>query len=225
MTLYLSILTFIFGTLIGSFLNVCIYRIPKGESLRYPISHYMSSISIRYIIIVISTGLITLFVIWNMGFSLGSLKLLLLIYWLIVIGVIDLDTTDIYTKTTVSGMLIGVCFIILSAMTEGSTVSTWDFVLGGLTGGGLIALIVLLTNGMGWGDAELFFMCGLFIGFKLTILALLLSFIIGAIVGLTLIATKKKTRKDYIPFGPYIALAVIISTIYGNRIIELYFSL
>lgn len=223
MTLYLSILTFIFGTLIGSFLNVCIYRIPKGESLTYPLCG--ESISIRYIILDVSTGLITLFIIWNMGFSLVALKILLLIYWLIVIGVIDLDTTDIYTKTTVSGMIIGVVFIVFSAITEGSAFSTWDFVLGGLTGGGIIALIVLLTNGMGWGDAELFFMCGLFIGFKLTILALLMSFIIGAIVGLTLIATKKKTRKDYIPFGPYIALAVIISTIYGNRIIELYFSL
>jgi leader peptidase (prepilin peptidase)/N-methyltransferase len=67
-------------------------------------------------------------------------------------------------------------------------------------------------------------MCGLFLGFKLTLLMLFLSFIIGGLSGVILIAAKKKSKKDYIPFGPFISIAAIITILFGNEIINLYIS-
>lgn len=252
MTIFTLALTLVFGTFIGSILNVIIHNIPRGETFTFtasyceecnikirlykliPIISYLRSkgkcescgrpISIRYPLLEMVTGIITLLTILSFGFSFEGFKVLGLIYWLIIIGIIDLDSTDIYTNTIISGVLLGISFIIITAISEGSLINAWSCLLGGLFGGGLIAIIVILTNGMGWGDVELFFMCGIFIGLKLTVLALLISFVIGAIVGVTLMLMKKKTRKDYIPFGPYIALAVILTVFYGNKIIDLYFS-
>lgn len=87
-------------------------------------------------------------------------------------------------------------------------------------GFGVIFLIAVISKGgMGGGDVKLFGMVGLFLGARLTVLALMLSFILGSVISLTLIVLKIKSIKDVIPFGPFIALASAISLFFGDEII------
>lgn len=245
-----TLFIFLLGLLIGSFLNVCIYRIPREESIAFPPSHCTScgyqlkwydlfpvlswaflrgrcrqcreSISWRYPLIELVTGVLFVLTYMKYGISLEALKFIILICLLIVIGMVDFDTTDVYLKTTLTGIIFGIIFLFFGKYLGGSIV---DYIYGALLGGGLISLIIITTRGMGWGDAEICFMCGLFLGLRLTILMLFLSFIIGGTAGVLLILLKKKSRRDYIPFGPYISLAAIITILYGGEILGWYLSL
>lgn len=242
---YISIL--FLGLLIGSFLNVCIYRIPRDESISYPPSHCTNctnrikaydlipvisyiflrgkcrycgeKISIKYPLIEFFTGLIFVGLYYKYDISLDLVKYLILASYLIVIGLIDLNTTDVYLKTTLSGFIIGVLFLILN-LYNGEPIGT--YIIAAIIGGGFITTIIILTGGMGWGDAEICALCGIYLGIRLTILTLFLSVILGGIIGLLLILTKKKTRKDYIPFGPYITMGALISILWGEKIIAWY---
>ena len=86
-------------------------------------------------------------------------------------------------------------------------------------------LYLLFPKGIGFGDVKLAGAIGLFLGFKLTILAILLAFFSGAIIGLLLIALGKKTMKDPIPFGPFLAFGAIASLFLGEYIIDWYLKL
>lgn len=246
----LEFIVLILGLLIGSFLNVCIYRIPRDESIAYPPSHCTScgkrimwydlipvlsyiflrgrcrgcgeKISIKYPIIELLTGLAFLGLYIQFGIGFEFVKYAVFICFLIVIGIIDLETTDVYLKTTLSGIILSIIFAIIGNYLNGGMI---EYVYGGILGGGLISLIILITKGMGWGDAEICFMCGIFLGLKYTIVMLFLAFISGGIVGIMLIIFKKKTRRDYIPFGPFIALGATFTVFFGERIIMWYLSL
>jgi leader peptidase (prepilin peptidase)/N-methyltransferase len=90
---------------------------------------------------------------------------------------------------------------------------------------GFLLLYCFFPKGIGFGDVKLAGAIGLFLGFRLTILALLLSFFSGAIFGLLLIALGKKTMKDPIPFGPFLAFGAIFSMFLGEYIIDWYMNL
>lgn len=239
----------LFGLIIGSFLNVCIYRIPREESIAFPPSHCMNcknklkvydlipvisylflkgkcryckeKISIRYPIIELITGVIFLALNIEYGLTINFFKYTILTCFLIVIGMIDFDTTDVYFKTTAAGIITGIIFLIAEYFMHFSILT---YIYGSLLGGSLIALIILLTHGMGWGDAEICVMIGLFLGLKLTVIMLFFSFIFGGFTGMVLILLKLKSRKDYIPFGPYIAVGCIFTIIFGERILGWYMS-
>ncbi|MBE6066183.1 MAG: prepilin peptidase [Clostridium lundense] len=242
------LIIFIFGTIIGSFLNVCIYRIPKNQSIAYPPSHCTNcknnlkpydlipilsyillkgrcrycreKISVRYPIIEFLTGILYVLVYVRYDLTLDAIKYIIMVSILIVIGMIDLDTTNVYFKTTLTGFIVAVTFLAIHAYMGLPVI---NYIYGGIIGGGTLVLIILITKGgMGWGDAEIFFVCGLFLGLKLTLLMLFLSFVIGSVIGLALIALKRKTRKDYVPFGPFIVLASIITILWGQNIITWY---
>lgn len=245
-----TVIIFTLGLLIGSFLNVCIYRIPKGECISYPPSHctvcnerikpsdlipvlsYLllkgkcrncgTGISIRYPLTEFMVGLMFLSLYFLYGISFELIKYMILIPFIIVIGIIDLETTDVYLKTTLPGIIAGIVLIIFGHYLG---IEYWEFIYGGLLGGALISLIVLITGGMGWGDAEICLLCGLFMGIRLTLLMLFLSFIIGGSIGVILILLRKKSRKDYIPFGPIISLSSLICVYFGENIILWYISL
>lgn len=242
------IIVFIFGLLIGSFLNVCIYRIPRGESIAYPPSHctkcnnrikpydlvpvlsYMvlkgrcryckDKISLRYPIVELFTGIIFAAVYIRYDLSYEFVKYCILSALLIIIGLIDYDTSDIYDNTILTGFIFGMIFLAANRYFE---LPIKTYLIGALTCGALISVIILLTGGMGWGDAELSALLGLFFGIKLSYLALFLSVVIGGLAGILLILTKKKSRKDYIPFGPFMATAAIITLLFGDKILQLYF--
>ena len=95
-----------------------------------------------------------------------------------------------------------------------------------LVGGTILLIIAILTKGgMGGGDIKFMAALGVWLGLKLTLLTLFLSFVIGGIGSLLLLAFKIKGRKDFIPFGPFIAVAAFISMLYGNEIIAWYLNL
>ncbi len=245
-----AIIISILGLLIGSFLNVCIYRIPREQSISFPPSHctncntrikaydlipvisyiflkgkcrYCSEkISLRYPLIELTTGVLFLALYIEYGLSIGFIKYAILTCFLIVIGLIDFDTTDVYFKTTLSGIIAGVFFLVYEYFYYGQALT---YLYGAFFAGGAIAIIIIITQGMGWGDAEICFMSGLFLGFKLSVLMLFLSFIIGGLSGVILILLKKKSRKDYIPFGPSIAAGAITTILIGEKLLSWYLSI
>ncbi|MCE5221054.1 MAG: prepilin peptidase [Clostridium sp.] len=241
----------IWGLVIGSFLNVCIYRIPKEESIAFPPSHCakcqhnLSSvdlvpvfsyiflrgrckycnekISIRYPFIESLNGILYLIIYLKFGLTLIALKYCILVSILIVIGLIDYDTQFVYTSTTIFGGIVGVVFIIVQAAMYKNEVL--DLILGAVIGFGIIGLIVFLTRGMGEGDIEIATVCGLFLGVKGILLGLFLAIIIGGIIGIIILALKLKETKEKIAFGPCIAIGSLISMLWGVEILKFYWNL
>lgn len=244
--LTIQIIIFLLGLCIGSFLNVCIYRIPENKSIAFPPSHCPSCkhnlnvldlipvfgylfnkgkcrycgarISIQYPLVELITGLAFLLVFNKFFIGIEFLKYTVLISLLIVITFIDLKTQEIPDGLILFGLISGLLFNlydIKAHMVLG--------ILGFVLGGGVFLLIAMLTGGaMGGGDIKLMAVLGLFFGWKYIILITLISFVIGAAVSLILIATKLKGRKDFIPFGPFIAAAALIAIFYGSYILQIY---
>ncbi|MBV7275749.1 prepilin peptidase [Clostridiaceae bacterium UIB06] len=248
MSTYYAVVVFILGTVVGSFLNVCIYRIPNEQSIAYPPSHCTNcnnyikwydlipiisyiflkgrcrhcgeKISIKYPLIEFVTGFLYLMIYIKYGIGINLLKYITFISIMIVVGMIDLETTDIYFKTTVVGV-IAACVFLVIYIYMGLPIK--GYVFGGLLGAGVLAIIALITKGgMGWGDVEICLVCGLFLGIKYTALVLFLSFIIGSIIGILLILSGKKSRKDYVPFGPFIVIASVVTLFFGQSILNWY---
>ncbi|WP_099190666.1 prepilin peptidase [Tepidibacter mesophilus] len=234
------------GLLIGSFLNVCIYRIPRSESISFPPSHCpkcrtnlkpidlipvisfiwtrgkcrycREKISMRYPIVEILNALIYLILYLKFSITILFIKYALLSSILVVISFIDYDYQIIPDEVIIFGIILS--FIIhIGYNFKGNM---WDGIAGLLIGGGLFLIIALVTNAMGGGDIKLMGMLGFSLGYKYILLITLLSFIIGAIVSLILISLKIKSRKDFIPFGPFIAMAAFVTIYYGNEMINWY---
>jgi len=242
-----GIFIFIIGLMLGSFFNVCIYRIPRGESIVYPPSHCTNcgkklkyidlvpvlsyiflkgrcrycneKISIRYAAVELFTAILFLSIYLKYGFTIESIKYIILSSFLIIIGMIDYYTMDVYSIITYTGIIVGIIFILIEYLTKSQI---YTYLYGGILAGLVIALIIILTKGMGWGDFEICIMSGLYLGFSKSIVMLMVSFILGGIIGILLIISKKKTKKDYIPFGPYIVLGSIISILFADKIILWY---
>jgi len=244
---------FILGLLIGSFLNVCIYRIPREESIAYPPSHCTScgndiksydlipvfswiflrgkcrncgeKISIRYALVELATAILFLLTYFQYGLNIFLLRYLILIPFLIVIAMIDYDTMEVYTTTTWLAVAMGIILLGVNFYL-GEPIVT--YVYGALLGAGTIAIIILLSKlilgqeGMGWGDAEICGLCGLFLGFKLALMMMFFSFIIGGVFGIYLLRFKKKNGRSEMPFGPSIIIAAFLIIIWGDKIFNWY---
>ncbi len=242
------ILVIIIGLVIGSFLNVCIYRIPLEQSISYPPSHCGScnhrlkpidlipvisylflkgrckyckeKISITYPLIEILNAVLYLIIFYNYGLTFDFVKYSLLSSLLIVIGIIDYKTQDIYTVTIIFGVISSVIFIAIDFFVNKNSIST--YVLGGLIGFLALAIIVIITKGMGIGDAEITLVCGLFLGIKGVIVTLFLGIIIGGIVAIIILALKLKDAKDAMAFGPCLSVAALMYILWGDTIINVY---
>lgn len=246
----MKFLIFILGTIIGSFLNVCIYRIPKGESIVYPSSHCINcgqkikwrdlipiisfivlkgkcrnckeKISLRYPLIEILTGILYVFVYIKYGITLEFFKYTAFISILLVAGIIDFYTGQVYFNITGIGITVAVLFLVLQYCAGCSVANYIYAAIGSVT---IIFIIIFVTGSMGYGDAEIFFLSGLFLGIKLTICLIVCSFLFGSLGGIILIIFQKKSKKDYIPFIPFITLSLVFTILLGNRIIECYLDL
>jgi len=248
MNILYGVIVFVFGLTIGSFLNVCIYRMPRGESIVSPGSHCpdcnhplgvwdliplisfialgmkcrycKKEISARYFFVELGTGVMFLavfarFFIYENN-PLAFVSYLVLCSALIVITFIDLEHKIIPDKITYPGMIAG---IFISIFTR----SFLPSVLGLLIGGGILLFIVVVSRGgMGGGDVKLAAMLGAFLGWKLIFLNLFLAFLLGGIAAVILLIMKKKGRKDYIPFGPYLAIAGMITVFWGDRLLSIF---
>lgn len=246
----MALLFFIYGIVIGSFLNVCIYRIPKEESIIVTSSHctcclskikfydliplvsYIilrgkcrncgNKISIKYPVIELITGILYLLVYEVYGLSFISFKYIIMISFLIVISMIDYETQDVYIITTYPCIFIGILLSVGGRYYFNENIS--NDLLGLLVSVISIGFIVLITKGkgMGAGDIEIAAICGIYLGLQNFVVTLFLAFIIGAIYGVVLIILKSRKRKEPIAFGPFLFLGALIALFYGGKIIELY---
>ncbi len=250
----MTLLILIYGLIIGSFLNVCIYRIPKDESIAYPPSHcptcetplkfydllpvvsflstggkcrYCSSkISKQYPLVEILNALIYLITFRKFGLSLDFVFYSIIFSTLIVVTFIDLKHMIIPDSLILVILGVAIIYKALGYALYRTSPEILDSFLGMFLSGGLFLLIIILSQGgMGGGDVTLIGSLGFILGVKYIALTIFLSFILGAIISVFLLAFKIKEKKDPIPFGPFIVLAFIITTFLGQELIDLYIDL
>ncbi|MBI2846510.1 MAG: prepilin peptidase [Chloroflexi bacterium] len=245
----MSVILGIFGLAVGSFLNVCIDRLPQGWSLISPPSHcdscqrrlavwdlvpvlsyiwlrgkcrYCSAtVSIRLPAVELFTGLVFAYIGHRYGLSLQGLSLLIYSSILIVVFFVDLERGLILDRVVYPGMALALVFPFF--LPEPG-------VLGSLLGGALAFLLVLVIylgsrGGMGGGDVKLAGFIGLATGFPLVLVALVLSFISGGLMASFLLLTRRRERKDAIPFGPFLSGTALVMLFWGTSLLEWYLSL
>jgi leader peptidase (prepilin peptidase) / N-methyltransferase len=252
--IYFASCAFIFGALVGSFLNVCIYRMPRSESVVSPPSHcpncsynirwydnipvfsYLllrgkcrgcgARISLRYPLVEMLNGLLTLAIFLRFGPTLAFPVLLLFCSALVVITFIDIEHQIIPDEISLTGIVVGfACSFFLSGL-------GWvNSLLGILLGGGSLLLVAYayqwLTGkeGMGGGDIKLLAMMGAFLGWKAIAFIIFASSLVGSVVGISLMLIQKKDSKLAIPFGPYLAFGALLYIFCGHQLIHWYLSL
>ena len=250
-TILFCVVAGIFGSMIGSFLNVCICRLPKEESIVFPGSHcpqcqkpiryydnipllsYLllgrkcrhcgAPISIQYPLVEGITGLSSLLLFIHFGPSWSYLIYFAFVAALIAITVIDLYHQIIPDMISLPGIGVG-----LLASLVLPQITFLNSLFGVLLGGGSLFLVATVyqwlfkREGMGGGDVKLLAMIGAFLGWKAVILTILLSSLIGSVTGVVLMLIKGKDFKYAIPFGPFLSLGAILSLFYGERVIHWY---
>jgi leader peptidase (prepilin peptidase)/N-methyltransferase len=251
MSIPMDLLFFVLGCIIGSFLNVCIYRLPREKSIVTPGSsctlcgksipfyhnvplvsylmlrgkcrHCGGPISIRYFAVELLTAalFVALFRGWGLSFELAVF--LLFVSGLIVISCIDLEFRIIPDALSLGGVLVGIGFSFFRV-----DFGYKDALLGVLLGGGVLWAIAFLyelvrkQEGMGGGDIKLLAMIGAFLGYKAVLVTVFVSAFVGSVVGVTLMLLKGKDRKYAIPFGPFLALAAVICLFWQQQLIAWY---
>ncbi len=244
-------LAFVVGTAVGSFLNVCIARLPQGKSIVYPPSacpHCGASIrpwdnipllsflllrgrcrncrkpiSWRYPVVEALTG--GLFAANVLMFGLGpwALTACILVAALVVVTFIDLDHQIIPDVISLPGIVVG-----LLGAVPGWGPSLLDRVVGVLLGGGLLWAVAVFyewarhREGMGGGDIKLLAMIGAFLGWRGVLVTLLVGSLSGALVGGTRILLRQARAEVPIPFGPFLALGALVALFWGEALIRWY---
>jgi leader peptidase (prepilin peptidase)/N-methyltransferase len=214
----------ILGLAVGSFLNVCIHRIPRGGSIAHPPSSCPHcGYRLRWIdnVPVVTMGV---FVLHYVVFGLDILLVPRLLFACILIALfaIDLEHHLLPNIITLPGIVVGLAF---SAMLPPGLV---DALIGTVAGGGILWLIGEAyyrysgQEGMGGGDVKMLAMIGAFLGWKLVILTLVFSSLLGSVIGLLVIAIKRGGLKHALPYGTFLSLAALVSSLFGERIVEWY---
>jgi len=250
----LLLIAFIAGAMIGSFLNVCIARVPAGESVVYPPSHcprcgspirswdniplisYLvlrgrcracrGRISLRYPVVEVLTGLFAVLLVARFDLSPALVVAAVFVAALIVVSFIDLDHQIIPDVISLPGIVVGLA---LSATGYGPPLL--DSIIGVLCGGGILwgvaAGYYALTGreGMGGGDIKLLAMIGAFLGWRAVLVTLVLGSMSGALVGLGLMLTRGANTRVPIPFGPFLACGAVCALFYGDALIYWYLRL
>lgn len=241
------IIIFIFGITIGSFLNVCIYRIPLGESIVTAPSHCMtcgrklkwydmvpvfswlvlggkcrnckSKISVQYPIIEGVNGILYVVICAVNGLEWSSVIYCFMASALLVLSIIDWRTYEIPFGINVFLFVLGVAMTILD---RGNLA---EHLIGMICVSGLLGILYLLTGvrAIGGGDIKLMFACGLILGWKLILLAFFLGCIIGSVVHIIRMSVKKAGRM--LAMGPYLSAGILLAALWGNAWINWYLSL
>lgn len=240
----LLILTITYGVIIGSFLNVCIYRIPEKESVVVVRSHCMScgkqlkwydlvplvsflvlrgkcryckaKLSWQYPAVEALDGILYGIIVIANGFNAVSVLYCLATSALLALAVIDWRTYEIPPSFNI---FIGILGIIRLAL----DFTHWqDYIIGCVSVSGFLLAILLITKGrgMGGGDVKLMAAAGLLLGWKLIILSLGLGCVLGSVIHIVLMRVQNKDRM--LAFGPYLSLGIYISMVCGNQIIDWY---
>lgn len=230
------------GLSVGSFLNVCIDRLPLRQSIISPPSHCPSChrkiaasdlvplfsylrlrgrcrycgvhIPSRVPVVEFLTGLIFALLYWKFGLSTELAMSLVYTGLLLTVFFIDLEHQLILNKVIYPSIVIAFAFSFFWPDLE-----VVDALIGGAIGFGLILLIVIIfPSGMGEGDAKLALMMGLMTGYPNIFIALYIAIIAGGLMAAFLLLSRLKKRGEAIPFGPFLATAVMITLLYGEEI-------
>ncbi|AFQ43027.1 prepilin peptidase [Desulfosporosinus meridiei] len=250
----ISITAGLLGLLIGSFLNVVIYRVPRGESIVSPGSHCpacghplkawelipvlsfliqngrcrecQEPISWRYPAVELLTAILFLLTAY-FSWSTAIYPSQLFLNLVFVAVLIALSLIDIDTLRLPDVLTLPLLVLgLLGAFLIPGNPTGWESLLSAMGTGGLFLLIALLyPQGMGLGDVKLVAALGAFLGFPAIFLAVFLGSLIGAISGVYLLVTGQKCFRQQIPFGPYLALGSIIALLWGTRIFDWYWAL
>ena len=250
MTDLAGIVVFVLGAVVGSFLNVCIWRIPQGLSIVFPASScprcghsirfydniplvsYLllrgrcrscgERISLRYPIVEGLTALMALLLFWKFGLTLKFAAAFLFVSALILVAFIDIDHQIIPDVISLPG--IPICFLLSVFLME---LPFMEALLGLVLGGGSLYLIAGLyelatkREGMGGGDIKLLAMMGAFLGWKSLLFILLVSSLAGAVVGISVMWAKGGDMKYAVPFGPFLSIAATAYLFVGDYAVNL----
>ena len=222
------IFIFLFGIVIGSFLNVCIYRIPKHEDIVKTRSHCMScgyqlkwydmfpvfsylflrgrcrkchaKLSVQYPLIEAANGILYVMIVWIHGMTITSILYCLLVsaLFILILGIVRVATD--FT-----------CVL--------------DYVIGFLSVSVVLAILYYASKGraIGGGDVKLMAVCGLVLGWKLVLLAFFLGCILGSVIHI--IRMKAFGADRVLAMGPYLSLGVLLAVLWGNTMIQWYMGL
>lgn len=251
MVFYLA--TFFTGLLVGSFLNVVIYRLHSGESIIKKRSHCLmcshvlvwyelvpvvsfliqkgkcrackASISWQYLLVELATGL--LFVLMPTGDRITLGYLLFVSSFFIIIFVYDARHYIIPDKIIYPAIATVFLYRIFEIFRFGSLQVLLSPLFSAVLACAFFAGIFFVSRGrwLGFGDVKLAFLMGLFLGWPKILVALFAGFILGGIIGIGLIATHKKTMKSQVPFGPFLVAGTFIAMFFGDGILEWYMAL
>ncbi len=249
MNIIMHIFSFLFGAAIGSFLNVIIFRLPKGMSIatpssfcphckkpilwyeNIPIVSYIylrgkcsgchKPISIRYPLVEFLTGCLFLYLYICYGLNIQFFFYIYFFCALIIIAGIDFSYQIIPDIISIPGIIIGLIFqIITNNFTLG--------LIGAVFGGGLI-LIIRVIGGwaykkevMGMGDVYLTAMIGAFVGFPLIIASVFIGALVGAILGVIYVVSTHQSRESPIPFGPFLGFGGIAVIVFSAQVIQFF---
>jgi leader peptidase (prepilin peptidase) / N-methyltransferase len=252
-TEWLLLLAGLLGLAIGSFLNVCIYRLPIEQSLAYPPSRCMSCnrrlrwfenipvfawialggkcrtcrtpIPAVYPLVEAFTGAMFVLAAWHYGPGWLLFSRLLLGCAVIVLFFIDLHHRILPNVITVPGTVIG--FILSFVAPPGWASSLIGLLLGGLIPLALAELYLRIRRieGLGMGDVKMLALIGAFLGWKLMLLTLALGSFLGSFVGIGLIVARKGDMKFALPFGTFLAIAAMVAAAVGDSVIAWYVGL
>ena len=250
----LVLLCGLLGLVIGSFLNVVIWRVPRKLSVVRPPSHCPqcetpirptdnvpvlswlllsgkcrhcgNPIPVRYPLVEASCGVLFAAVAARFGAEWELPAYLVLVASLLAISLIDLEHFIVPDRITAPLTVSALALLGVAALADGNG---WRFgrtLLGGVAFFAfLLVLNLMYPKGMGMGDVKLAFSLGLFLGWLgwgQVFLGGFLAFLLGAVVGVGLIATKIKSRKDVVPFGPFLALGTMLTVLWGDPILRWY---
>jgi len=259
----LLIFSLVLGSVVGSFLNVCVYRLPRNESVVRPRSrcpkcgnsiawydnipviswlvlgarcrYCREVISWQYPVVEAITGFLFAVVFWRFGITVATPVYMLLAAGLVLVTFVDLTDWTIPNEVTFPGIPLGItCSLVAMFYKESGFIvdDVLTSLAGVVLGGGVlylldkIALLVFKKRGMGFGDVKLLAMLGAFTGWQGVLVILMLSSVIGSIVGIALMVleSRKGVKKEahYLPFGPYLATAGVVYLFFGQAMISAY---
>jgi len=252
----LTVVFALLGLAVGSFLNVCIDRLPQNKSIAYPPSHceacqhklsakdlipvfsYLRlrgrcrycqvSIPGKLLWVELAAAVIFALLYWHYRLSpeLGVMAFYACLF--IVIFVIDLEHSLILNKVVYPTMVVALLLSLYPWpwFSESIGMRVAYAALGGAIGFVVFLLIALVSRGgMGWGDVKLAALIGLATGFPLVFVAIIMAAILGGIVAVVLLATRRRGRREMIPFGPFLAVAAMVTLLWGSNILSWYVGL
>jgi leader peptidase (prepilin peptidase)/N-methyltransferase len=245
------------GLLVGSFLNVVIWRVPRGESIVSPPSHCPSCdrpigardnvpivswlllrarcrhcgahVSARYPLVELATGVLFGLLAWHFGLHVVLVAYLYFAAIAIALALIDIELHRLPDAITLPSYPVGAVLLTAAAL---SAHEPFDLARAAIGGVSLFAFYAVLwfvyPKGMGLGDVKLAGVLGMYLGYLgwgALAVGAFLGFALGGVIGITLMATGRATRKSKIPFGPFMLSGAMVAVFAGARLAHAYLSL